>query len=62
MQGELGNITVDQSYVVMANHPYGILDGLVMGSILAQSGASFKIIENDIFNKAQEINDKSLPI
>ena len=62
MQGELGDIPVDQPIIVVANHPYGILDGLVMGSVLAQSGANFKIIANDIFNKAREISDKILPI
>jgi len=62
MQGELGYIPVDQPFIVVANHPYGILDGLVMGSVLAQSGANFKIIANDIFNKAQEISDKIFPI
>ena len=62
MQGELGYIPVDQPFIAVANHPYGILDGLVMGSVLAQSGANFKIIANDIFNKAQEIKDKILPI
>lgn len=62
MQGELGDIPVDQPFIVVANHPYGILDGLVMGSVLAQSGTNFKIIANDIFNKAREISDKILPI
>ena len=62
MQGELENIPVDQPLIVVANHPYGILDGLVMGSILAKSRANFKIVANDIFNKAYEIKDKILPI
>ena len=62
MQGELENIPVNQPLIVVANHPYGILDGLVMGSILAKSGANFKIIANAIFNKAYEIKDKILPI
>ena len=62
IQGELGDIPVDQPFIVVANHPFGILDGLVMGSVLAQSGANFKIIANDIFNKAREISDKILPI
>ena len=62
MQGELGDIPVDQPLIVVANHPYGILDGLVMGSVMAQSGANFKIIANDVFNKAKEISDKILPI
>ena len=59
MQGELENIPVDQPLIVVANHPYGILDGLVMGSILAKSAANFKIIANDIF-KAYEIKYKIL--
>lgn len=62
MQGGLRDIPVDRPFIVVANHPYGILDGLVMGSVLAQSGANFKIIANDIFNKAKEINDKILPV
>ena len=62
MQGELVDIPVDQPIIVVANHPYCILDGLVMGSVLAQSEANFKIIANDIFNKAREISDKILPI
>ena len=62
MQGELRDIPVDRPLIVVANHPYGILDGLVMGSVLTQSGANFKIIANDIFNKAQEIGEKILPI
>ena len=62
MQSELRDIPVDRPLIVVANHPYGILDGLVMGSVLAQSGANFKIIANDIFNKAQEIGEKILPI
>ncbi len=61
-QGDLGDIPVDQPFIVVANHPYVILDGLVMGSVLARSGANFKIIANDIFNKVHEIKDKILPI
>ena len=33
-----------------------------MGPVLAQSGTNFKIIANDIFNKALEIRGKILPI
>jgi putative hemolysin len=47
---------------VVANHPYGILDGLVMGSVLAESGTNFKILANDIFQKVQYIRDVILPV
>ena len=48
--------------ILASNHPYGILDGLVMGSILAQCRANFKIVANDIFDKAQHVKDTILPI
>ena len=44
MQGELGDIPVDQPLIVVPNHPYGILDGLVKWSILARSGANVKLL------------------
>ena len=62
LQGELGDITIDQPLIVLASHPHGILDGLVMGSVRAQSGVNFKTIANDIFNEALEISDNILPI
>ena len=62
LRGDLQNILTDAPVVVVANHPYGILDGLVMGSVLAKSGTNFKIVANDIFLKARYIRDVILPI
>ena len=62
LRGDLQNIPTDVPVVVVANHPYGILDGLVMGSVLAKSGTNFKIVANDIFHKVQYIRDVILPI
>ena len=62
LRGDLQNIPTDVPVVVVANHPYGILDGLVMGSVSAKSGTNFKIVANDIFHKVQYIRDVILPI
>ena len=62
LRGDLQYIPTDGPVVVVANHPYGILDGLVMGSVLAKSGTNFKIVANDIFLKARYIRDVILPI
>ena len=62
LRGDLQYIPTDGPVVVVANHPYGILDGLVMGSVLAESGTNFKIVANDIFQKVQYIRDVILPI
>jgi len=34
--GALSNIPQDRPVIVVANHPYGILDGLMLGRILSQ--------------------------
>ena len=62
MQGDVSDIPSREPLIIVANHPYGILDGLVMGSILAQCRANFKIVANDIFDKAQHVKDTILPI
>ncbi|MDE0589808.1 lysophospholipid acyltransferase family protein [Halocynthiibacter sp. C4] len=48
--------------VVVSNHPYGILDGLVMGAFLSETRGDFRILANSVFNKAPDINRIILPI
>jgi putative hemolysin len=49
--------------VVVSNHPYGILDGLVMGWILAHvRGSDFRILAHTVFRKAAELDQVVLPI
>ena len=55
MQYNISDIPSRPSLILVANHPYGILIGLVMRSILAQCCANFKIVANDIFDKAQHV-------
>lgn len=62
MRGSLQDIPKDGPLVVVANHPYGILDGLFMGYILSQTRPSFRILANDIFGVAPQISDIILPI
>ena len=47
---------------MIANHPYGILDGLMMGHILARTRGDFRILANSVFRKAEELNRVVLPI
>jgi putative hemolysin len=59
----LANIPREGPLVVVANHPYGILDGLAMGRILsAARGGEFKIIANNVFKKARDLDRLILPI
>ena len=61
--GSMSNLPATGPLVVVSNHPYGILDGLVMGHILsALRGGDFRILANSVFKKAEELNRVLLPI
>ena len=60
--GSLDNIPKDGPLMLIANHPYGILDGLMMGYILSTLRGDFRIIAHKIFRKAEELNRIILPI
>jgi putative hemolysin len=60
--GSLDNIPKTGPLIMIANHPYGILDGLMMGYILSQTRGDFRILANSVFNKAADLNRIILPI
>lgn len=60
--GALGDIPAQGPLITIANHPYGILDGLMMGRILNRTRGDFRILANTVFHKADDINKNILPI
>ncbi len=58
----LANIPAEGPLVVVANHPYGILDGLAMGRILSATRGDFRIIAHTVFRKAEDLQRVILPI
>ncbi|MEM1430088.1 MAG: lysophospholipid acyltransferase family protein [Pseudomonadota bacterium] len=60
--GSLDNIPRDGPLILIANHPYGILDGLIMGHILANTRGDFRILANSVFRRAEELNRVILPV
>ncbi|HKL64988.1 MAG TPA: lysophospholipid acyltransferase family protein, partial [Roseovarius sp.] len=48
--------------ILIANHPYGILDGLMMGHILRRTRGDFRILAHKVFRKAEDLNRVILPI
>lgn len=60
--GTLDNIPRTGPLILIANHPYGILDGLMMGHILAQVRGDFRILAHRVFRKAEDIERAILPI
>lgn len=60
--GSLDLIPREGPLLLIANHPYGILDGLVMGHILSALRGDFRILAHQVFRKAEDINRIILPI
>ena len=60
--GSLSNIPRTGPLVVVSNHPYGILDGLIMGFILSSVRGEFRILANQVFRKARELDEIVLPV
>ena len=62
MGGALENIPRNGPLILIANHPYGILDGLMMGHILSQTRGDFRILAHKVFRKSEDIEKVVLPI
>ena len=48
--------------VVVANHPYGVLDGIVISWLIQQRRGDFLVLTNAVLLRAPEIADYVLPI
>ena len=62
ISGSLADIPAQGPLVLVANHPFGILDGLVMGHILSMRRPAFHILANSVFQNAPELAGTVLPI
>lgn len=60
--GSLSNIPANGPLILIANHPYGILDGLMMGHILSTVRGDFRILAHKVFRKAADLNRIILPV
>ena len=62
VKGCFEDIPKEGPVVIVSNHPFGILDGLLMGYILSKTRKDFKIIANRVFRKAKDLDEVVLPI
>ncbi|MEM1342299.1 MAG: lysophospholipid acyltransferase family protein [Pseudomonadota bacterium] len=60
--GSLDNIPRHGPVVVVANHPYGILDGLILGYVMSRARGDFRILANRVFRRAADLDRIILPI
>jgi putative hemolysin len=59
---DLARIPREGPLVVVANHPFGIADGMAMGRILSRTRGDFRIMAHKVFHKAQDLERIILPV
>ena len=59
---QLALIPKTGALVVVANHPYGVLDGLIITQLMKRVRPDFKVLTNSVLCKAPEAKDDLLPI
>ena len=62
VSGGLEHIPASGPVIVIANHPYGILDGMMLGHILSAARGDFRILANRVFGAADALQSAILPI
>ena len=60
--GSIDQIPKTGPIILIANHPYGILDGLMLGHILSLVREDFRILAHTVFQKSDELKQCILPV
>ena len=62
VSGAMSDIPSTGPLVVVANHPFGILDGLIMGHLLSARRGAFRIMASSVFQGAPDLDRVVLPV
>lgn len=57
-----GSIPEDGPVVFVANHPFGVVDGIVISHLVSKLRPNFKVLTNSVLNQAPEVQPHILPV
>ena len=59
---DVAKIPVSGPLVIVANHPFGAIDGLILGDILTQARPDFRLMANELLHGIPELRPWILPV
>ena len=60
--GRLAGIPREGPLIIIANHPYGVLDGLAMGHLASLARPDFKLLAHAVLGRAEPLRPYLIPI
>lgn len=61
-RAQLAAIPTDGPFVVVANHPHGMMDGLALMRIIAEVRSDFRVVVNEMLSPVGQLDKQFLPI
>lgn len=59
---EIQHIPAEGPAIVVANHPFGLLDGMVLGAILSGRRRDFRILTNSLIASIPQLQEFTIPV
>ena len=59
---EIAHVAKEGPAIIVANHPFGLLDGVVLGAILTGVRPDFRILTNSLVASIPQLHDYTIPV
>jgi len=61
-EGSIDQIYKDSPSIIIANHPFGVVDGVILGFLVSQRTKKFKFLVNEVLCREELLEPYLLPI
>ncbi len=61
-ESELSKIPQEGPFITISNHPFGMLDGLILIKLVAARRPDFKVMANFLLNQVEPVQDFFIPV